>query len=241
VYRKRYVRTSAPGVAPSLQKVLILAIHIYLDESGDLGWKFDAPYRRGGSSRYLTISTIIVPSDKKHLPKRLIQRLYKKFKWNPQTEKKWSDMSLSEREHFSKKAKELREQHPDIKYFAMTVYKPNVMEHIRQDGNKLYNYMTGLILLDEMSYHDNVTFIPDPRSMKVESGNSMSDYLQIQLWFEKRSSTQLVTIPADSASNRNVQFSDMLSGVVQGHYEDGNSSPWKVLASAINSKRLYFN
>lgn len=35
-------------------------ITVYLDESGDLGWKFDAPYRSGGSSRYLTIAAIAV-------------------------------------------------------------------------------------------------------------------------------------------------------------------------------------
>ena len=36
-----------------------MQVSVYLDESGDLGWKFDAPYRCGGSSRYLTISAII--------------------------------------------------------------------------------------------------------------------------------------------------------------------------------------
>jgi hypothetical protein len=31
-----------------------MALLIYLDESGDLGWSFDAPFRRDGSSRNLT-------------------------------------------------------------------------------------------------------------------------------------------------------------------------------------------
>ena len=66
----------------------------------------------------------------------------------------------------------------------------------------------------------------------------MHDYLQTQLWFEKGVSTMLTTIPAESSSNLNIQFSDMLSGVVQGHFEDGNSDPWHV---AINVRRLYFN
>lgn len=49
----------------------------YLDESGDLGWKFHQPYRQGGSSRYLSLAAIILPFDKKHLPKRFITDLYK--------------------------------------------------------------------------------------------------------------------------------------------------------------------
>lgn len=71
---------------------------IYLDESGDLGWNFDKPYREGGSSRFLTIASLVINPSKKHLTKRLIKNLYNKFKWPPKIEKKWSDMKLSERE-----------------------------------------------------------------------------------------------------------------------------------------------
>jgi uncharacterized protein DUF3800 len=60
---------------------------IYLDESGDLGWNFTAPYRYGGSSRYLTIAALCVPSGKKHIPKRAIRELYDKFKWPTSVEK----------------------------------------------------------------------------------------------------------------------------------------------------------
>lgn len=217
-----------------------MEIHIYLDESGDLGWKFTEPYRRGGSSRHLTIACLIVPKEKKHLPKRIIQKLYKKHGWNPKVEKKWSDMNITERIDFAEKAKLLSVSHPSIKYFSITVKKENVQNHIRLDGNKLYNYMIGLSLLEEMSMYEKVVFVPDPRSVKVESGNSMHDYLQTKLWFDIESSTIMETTPQDSASNKSVQFADMLSGVVQGHYEDGNTEPWHVLASAINSKKLYF-
>ena len=115
-----------------------MSICIYLDESGDLGWKFDAPYRYGGSSKYLTISCLLTPKEKKDLPKHIVRKMYKKFKWNTKEKKKWSQMSLEEREYFAERA-------------------------------------------------------------------------------------------------------DMLSGVIQGHFEDGNSTPWHILASSINARRLYFN
>lgn len=150
-------------------------------------------------------------------------------------------MNIEERCYFAERAKKMRNDNPDIKYFSMTVFKQNVKEHIRVDGNKLYNYMIGLLLLEEMALNSKINFIPDPRSLKVESGNSMSDYLQTKLWFDYNSTTTLDTNPCDSASNKNVQFSDMLSGVTQGHYEDNNSKPWQILASVINSRRLYFN
>ncbi len=120
----------------------------YLDESGDLGWKFDAPYRKGGSSRHITIASLVVSPAKKHLPKRLIQKLYKKFKWPTNIERKWAEMSLNERVWFSEKANKLRLNHPnDIRYLSITVKKENVQKHIRNDANKLYNYMIGLSLL----------------------------------------------------------------------------------------------
>jgi len=65
-----------------------MALIIYLDESGDLGWNFTAPFRNGGSSRYLTIAAVCVPSAKIALPKRAVRKLYNKFGWPTGLEKK---------------------------------------------------------------------------------------------------------------------------------------------------------
>ena len=65
------------------------------------------------------------------------------------------------------------------------------MYHIRQDPNKLYNYMVKLLLLEQMAKHDRVTFTPDPRSIKVDIGNSLHDYFQTELWFTSESKTVL--------------------------------------------------
>ena len=214
---------------------------IYLDESGDLGWRFDEPYRHGGSSRYLTIASLVVAPQKKHLPKRLIKSLYTKFRWHPGKEKKWSEMKPRERECFAEKAAQLRDRHAAaIRYMSITVRKANVQQHIRVDPNKLYNYMIGLSLLNEMSRHQKIGFMPDPRSIKTESGNSLHDYLQIKLWFDKQVTTTLETRPINSSSSLNIQFADMLAGIVQGHFEDGNSRPWQLLRKQISFKTLFF-
>ena len=208
------------------------SINIYLDESGDLGWKFDQPYRRGGSSRHLTIASLIVPRERKDASKRVIQRLYKKHKWDPREEKKWAEMTTAERLSFTETASRLREREPEYKYHAITVQKENVKDHIRKDQNKLYNYMIQLLLMDEMANHDYVTLIPDPRSIKVSSGNSLR--------FEKGVKTELQTQPCDSSQSLSIQFTDMLTGLVQSHFEDGNSEPWNVLQPHINTKTLFF-
>ena len=214
---------------------------IYLDESGDLGWKLDAEYRKGGSSRYLTISAIIAASNKKHLPARFIRKIYQKHNWFPEKEKKWALMSIQEKMNFSKMALNFTHVHQDIFYKSITVYKPNVHAHIREDGNKLYNYMIGLMLLEELVRFDEVDFIYDARSLKVQSGNSLPDYLQTKLWFEMSAQTKIKSCPRDSKSEIGLQFADMLSGCVQQHFEDKKSAEFLLLKRYIKYRRLYFS
>lgn len=213
---------------------------IYLDESGDLGWKFDAPYRQGGSSRYLTIAALICPSDKTHHPKRLIKGLYERRKWSRNVEKKWADMSNGAKLDFSEEVVKLRHQHTDIKYFSITVKKENVWPHIRADSNKLYNYMIKLMLVDEMTNYEHITLVPDPRTIKVESGNSLHDYLQTELWLEKKVATVLQTNPQDSIRCFGLQFADMLAGAIREHYEDNMSAAINILRPHVTLSPLFF-
>ena len=71
-------------------------------------------------------------------------------------------MTVKERVYFARQANSLRIKNPDsIKYASITVKKQNVKPHIHKHSNKLYNYMIGLSLLDEMEKHRTVTFVPD--------------------------------------------------------------------------------
>ncbi len=213
---------------------------IYLDESGDLGFDFTRPYREGGSSRFLTVAALCVHPETKHFPKRVVKGLYKKFKWNPAKEKKWADMSPGARREFAVKARQMCDSNDDIHLRAITVKKENVLDHIRRDSNKLYNYMIRLSLLDFMSKYDRVVLIPDPRAIKVKSGNSLHDYLQTELWFTKGVATTISTEPQDSQKCLGIQFTDMLAGLVQSHYEDHEQSNFASLCPRITLNRLYF-
>ncbi len=149
-------------------------------------------------------------------------------------------MSANQRIEFARAAAALCDAHTDIFLHAIVVKKQNVMSHIRDDGNKLYNYMIGLSLLDRMQTHDVVTLVPDPTSIKVKSGNSLHDYLQTCLWFYRQSSTNLVTTPLDSKNCRSLQVADMLAGLVQGRFEDNDFSCFSLLSRKILLKQLYF-
>jgi hypothetical protein len=213
---------------------------VYLDESGDLGWNFNAPYRNGGSSRYLTIGAVVVPTEKDHLQSRVIRDLYIDRKWSSTKEKKWADMSPAAKLDFAARAKKLKLANADVKLLTMTTQKERVLPHIRSDGNKLYNYMIRLLLLKEMKNFEHVTLVPDPRTIKVESGNSLHDYLQTELWFTENAATVLSTKPTDSEQSLGLQFTDMLCGAVCRHFEDNESAPFNLIRPHSTTKRLFF-
>lgn len=214
---------------------------IFLDESGDLGWKFNRPYRRGGSSRYLTLAALCSPEEKKHLPKRLMRKLYKNFGWNPAIEKKWALLNQAEKTLFANKVRALCNANADIYLKSIVVDKTRVQTHIRTDSNKLYNYMIKLLLLDYMKVHSSVRFIPDPRSIKVESSNSLHDYLQTELWFTAKTQTKLITTAIDSRDSLGIQFADMLSGIVQSRFEDNKTENYQIIAKHLTVKTLFFS
>jgi hypothetical protein len=217
-----------------------MSAHIYLDESGDTGWILDKPYTKGGSSRYLLIAACIVSPEKDHKPERILRQIYKHRKWNPGSEKKWARMSPDARTAFAKDAGKLANLNSDITYHVIVVDKRNVQQHIRQDSNKLYNYMVKMLLLDSMSTHDVVYFFPDPRSIKVESGNSLHDYLQTELWFNLEVQTRLETTLRDSRNCLNLQFVDMIAGVAQSFFEFGYVRHWDYLREYVKLKTLFF-
>jgi hypothetical protein len=214
---------------------------VYIDESGDLGWKFDAPYRFGGSSRYLTIAFLLIPNAISHLPKRIVRELYRKFKIPANIELKGAGLSHIQLDFFVDKAIDLIMHHPEIRILTITVQKENVAEHIRNDPNKIYNYMIRLALLDQIITESEVTLIPDPRSIKVKSGDSLLDYLQLELWFELGAKTQLSWQTVQSENSLNLKFIDIIAHLIWSNYENNDSHYADLLLLYMKCRKLFFN
>lgn len=214
---------------------------IYLDESGDLGWKFDMPYGNGGSSRYLTITYIIVPDEKKEILRRIIKKTYQNFNLDKSFEHKGTKLKTHQRDYFIDKVIAFLKNNQDVKLGTITVSKEKVYDYIRKDGNKLYNYMINLGFIDTISLYDgNVLLLRDNRTIKVKSGNSLIDYLQTKLWFEKKSKVTIIDKPTDSASNYNLLFIDWISYMIWCKYEYKNEKYFDLLKDYMVIKELYF-
>ena len=170
----------------------------------------------------------------------MVRNIYKNFGWSPSVEHKWNSLDPNERSFCAAELRKLCDSNLDIILHAIVVKKQNVLAHIQKDSNKLYNYMVRLALIKRMAKHDVVTMIPDPRSIKVKSGNSLHDYLQTVLWFEEKASTNLLTCPQDSAMCKGIQMADFLAGMVQTHFEDNVSRDFVTIQSKLNLNRLFF-
>lgn len=214
-----------------------LALLIYADESGDLGFSFDKPYGRGGSSRYLTIFAVLFDEAQDKHPKRVVRQLYKSSGWHIKKEKKWADMPLPARASFAKTAANMLASHPEIKCRAIVCRKELMREAIRRDPNKLYNFMIRKLLVEVMAQHDEVTFIPDHRSIKLESGNSLHDYLETSLLFDLQADTRLTTVKRESKDCLGLQFADMMAGIVQFPFEFGRQNDmtaWETIKDFVS-------
>ena len=213
---------------------------IYLDESGDLGWKFNDPFRHGGSSRFLTIAYLIIPDAKNHIPTRLVRSVYKKFNLNTAKEYKGSRLTLDQKDFVVDQTVAMMRRNPDFTLGAITVNKINVQHHIRLDANKLYNYMINLAVLDKIKASPGVKLIRDCRSIKVKSGNSLIDYLQTVLWLHRGSSTVLQDLPCASDSNNNIVFIDWINNIVWSNYEDGDVKHFAGISPVLSNATLFF-
>jgi len=215
-------------------------IHVFIDESGDLGWTLDRPYGQGGSSRHLTLAFLVADQRACKYPKRVAKRASADLGISRARELKGSQLSGSDLLRFANQSAKMLVDHPAISVCTITVKKQNVQPHIRSDANKLYNYMLNLSLPDYIKTHPEVVLSPDPRSIKVASGNSLVDYLQTQLWFEHNSVTILHHQPLESHQSLVIQFVDVISHIIWRHHEHGFSDAYRVLAPHISCKHLFF-
>lgn len=216
---------------------------IYLDESGDLGWKFDAPFGKGGSSKYLTIASAFTCLAANKFLCRTVKDVKKKAKWPPKEEMKWVNMPHSLRLLFCEKAAEICQKHHSIEYRAIVVAKQGVYERLRHDDSMLYNYFIKSFLLEPISRYQQVTLIPDPRGIAPNAGHPLHIYLQGALYerlVAGHDHTALGIKQADSKSELGIQFADMLAGAIQLHYEGVCSEYFEILKPCLNCSEFFF-
>ena len=201
----------------------------YLDESGDLG------FGDGGSGHFVIAAICIDRGEQDHL-KRLVRRFKSSLNIPATVELKASASKALDRDRFCQKLAAL-----ECSVHHIVVNKSKVKAELRRDTNILYNYITGLLLAPMMCSLLQAHVQLDCRTIKVASGNSLSEYLRIKLWCEMSSVVNVELSFPDSRQSLGIQAADFVANAVFRKYERGDSSGYKGLSPVLGArKKLFF-
>lgn len=221
-----------------------MPMNIYIDESGDLGWKLDKPNRYGGSSKFITITGIIISKDEEKYISRFITDIYKKYNLTPNIEKKGANF-LPEHSSFitSQLTNKIVTKSDSFKIISITVNKSKVFESLRKDKNIFYNYVLGLLLKSEIIQLQSAAIILDKRTIKVSHGESFPDYIKTEIWgggFDINITCDFL----ESTNNKMIWFADWYANFIWRKHEDNESSSYDQLKNLPTNrfveKKLFF-
>lgn len=216
---------------------------IFIDESGDLGWSLDKPNRNGGSSKYITITGVVIsPEDEKYII-RFIKDIYTKYKLTPNIEKKGANF-ISEHSNFiSNQLYKIINKSNSFKIISITVNKTKVFESLRKDKNIFYNYVLGLLLKPEIVQHEDIEIFLDKRTIKVSHGESFPDYIKTEIWGQGLD-IDITCEFVESTNNKLIWFADWYANFIWRNHEDNEDSSYKSLIKLPKDrffeKKLFF-
>lgn len=202
-------------------------LYIYLDESGDLGWK-------QGSSKHLVIGTVCTRR-RRHF-RKVMRRFKGAFGVPLQEELKASKASAKARRWFLERL--AADQSSYCR--AIVVFKPNVRPTLRGSGNLVYNYASGLLLVPHIEKVARVILSVDPREQKVKAPYTFDEYLRTKLYAECDSGVELEICRPESSASNGIQAADYFCNAVFRHYERGEDACYKAIRGKFELHHLYF-
>lgn len=200
---------------------------VLLDESGDLGWILDRPYRQGGSSRYFTIGATIGINNAHRKPGAVYRKLAKRQKWSSKNEKKWVNFGSHVRKTFANLAVEMVKTSPEVQLVVCALDRRKVPAHIHHHHHLMYSWMASSLIAPSIRSLRQASICPD--DLNSGSDNLVETILRKDLWFNLRSKTEVTRVARHAALGDGLAFCDFLAGAFQSHFEDQDSEPFQIL------------
>lgn len=206
--------------------------YIFLDESGDLGFK-------KSSSKWF-LFTIAMTNDA-----RALERVVRKI-WRPLKKKhrKLGELHASHEKDITRKwvLKKLSEV-GDLRVFCVVLNKQKVYVGLQNQKNYLYNY-TANILLDRL--HTQEIFDPkepihlfiDRKDTKKRLRENFINYLTGSM--KKRRDGVFAVDLHSSHENKSLQAVDFISRAIFRKYEHGDYEFYEIIKNKIIDGRLLF-
>jgi len=206
--------------------------YLYLDESGDLGFK-------KLSSKWF-IFTIAMTSGP-----RLLERVVKKI-WRPlkKKHKKLGELHASRADDITRtrmlqKLNEL----DDLKVLCIILNKKKVHIDLQNQKNYLYNYTANILLDRFYSGHavkggEQIHLFIDRKDTKKKLRENFINYLTNQMISRGQKHFSIVLHP--SHENKSLQAVDFISWAIFRKYERGDYQFYELIKGRIIDERLLF-
>ncbi len=204
--------------------------YIFLDESGELGFK-------SSSSKYFIITLLSCDEDEIYFIRRIIKKVRAKiikkkmkkhpeFKGNNSTDK----IRTSVLQRFEKTKSEI---------FVIILEKSKVYEYLKDKKNKLYNYISNLII-NECSLEDNyVNLVVDKSKTNRSLREDFDNYIRKNI-NQKNDNCNLKIIHENSQKEECLQVLDFISWSIFRNYEHNDSRFMEIIKNKIVIKKEVF-
>ncbi|MVA27528.1 hypothetical protein V6582_07980 [Agrobacterium vitis] len=203
---------------------------VLLDESGDLGWKFDQPYGAGGSSRYFTLAAAVGTNGAHRKFGAVVKKLAKQQNWSGKKEKKWQDLGSQVRKNFAHLTVEMVRSNSDLHLLVAVIDKRKVPTNIHGHHHLVYSWLAASLLAPSLRTFRHASICPD--ELNSGSDSLLENVLRKEIWFNLRSQTKIERIQRSEPLEGGLSFCDYLAGTFQSHFEFTDSEPYKVLREA---------
>lgn len=206
--------------------------YIFLDESGDLGFK--------KTSSNWFMFTIAITDDSRAL-ERVVKRVWRSLK---KKHKRLGELHASHEKNITKK-RMLRQlsEISDLKILCVILNKQKVYVDLQDQKNYLYNY-TANVLLDRLHSKEILTskepihlFI-DRKDTKKRLRENFTNYLASAM--KKRRDGAFVVELHSSYENKSLQAVDFISWAIFRKYERNDYEFYELIKSKIIDERLLF-
>jgi len=215
------------------------SVSIYVDESGDLGFKHS-------SSKFFTIGYVFTKNRYPMAENTKIKRALKnvntriKNKKRKLSEFKFSSDSKITRKKFLSKIKSM-----DVIIGVICISKDSVKKELKKDPGRLYRYVIGdtiitKLVIDYFTRHDpynSIRFVID-RSLSDSGRKEFNKYCEEKTSFrsweqDKNIDFRITILHQDSKAVPMLQVADYVAGAVQRKFDRGDSSYYDIIQNKI--------
>jgi hypothetical protein len=204
--------------------------YIFLDESGELGFK-------DSSSKYFVITLLICDESEIYALRRIIKKvreklIKKKLKRYPEIKGNNSSdkIRIEVLQRFMKTNAEV---------FTIILEKSKVYEYLKDKKNKLYNYISNLILNECSLENDSVCLVVDKSKTNRSLREDFDNYIRNNI-NQKNSSCRLIIKHENSQKEACLQVLDFISWAIFRNYEYNDSKFIEIIKDKIVIKKEVF-